>query len=48
MAVNGISVGKDYSFGLYDATTGVLVPLGIVENVHDHGQQARHQGDALQ
>ena len=33
MAVNGISVGKDYSFGLYDATTGVLVDLGIVEGV---------------
>lgn len=33
MPVNGMNVGRDYSFGLYDATTGQGVDLGDVQKV---------------
>lgn len=33
MSVNGMSVGRDYQFGLYDGNSGRIVDLGIVEDV---------------
>lgn len=32
MPVNGMNIGRDYSIGLYDATTGQLVDLGDVQD----------------
>ena len=50
MAVNGLTVGKDYNFGLYDATTGVIVDLGIVEGIQitsgKHDLTARPYNDS--
>jgi hypothetical protein len=33
MPVNGVTVGVDYQFGLYDSNSGSMVDLGIIENV---------------
>lgn len=33
MSVNNMTVGRDYSFGYYDANTGLVVDLGDVQNV---------------
>lgn len=33
MSVNNMTVGRDYSFGYYDANTGQVVDLGDVQNV---------------
>lgn len=33
MAVNGMSVGRDYSLGFYDANTGAIINLGDVQSV---------------
>lgn len=33
MPVNGMNVGKDYSFGLYDANTGEVIDFGDIQNV---------------
>ena len=33
MPVNGMTVGRDYSFGYYDANTGSIIDLGDVQNV---------------
>jgi hypothetical protein len=35
MSVNGLSVGVDFSFGLYDANTGITLPLGDVQNIKE-------------
>ena len=33
MAVNGMNVGSDYSFGLYDSNTGAVLDLGDVQSI---------------
>ena len=33
MPVNGMSVGRDFTFGFYDANTGTVIDLGDVQNV---------------
>lgn len=33
MPVNGMNVGRDYAFGLYDQNTGAVINLGDVQSV---------------
>lgn len=33
MAINSMTVGRDYAFGFYDANTGAMVDLGSVQMV---------------
>lgn len=33
MPINGMSVGRDYSFGLYDGDSGTIVDFGDVQSV---------------
>lgn len=33
MAINGMNVGRDYSFGLYDTRTGNLIDFGDIQTI---------------
>lgn len=39
MSVNGLSVGRDFQFGYYDAQSGTIIDLGDVQNVQITAQK---------
>lgn len=39
MSVNGLNVGVDFNFGLYDTNTGVVLQLGDVQSIRETAQK---------
>lgn len=39
MSINGMTTGRDYTFGLFDPSSGQMIDLGIVEDVKISAQK---------